>query len=111
MVGCVISISDSLVAEQLLVITKLIGNMGKGQNMKEALSPEQFIPSNRAIPSPENWIKGKAKDDNIGDSNLWRIHNKLYNLNGYMDKHPGGPEWLQGKLALLLEMNFLISTT
>ena len=69
--------------------------------MKETLGPEQFIPSKRAFPGAENWIKGKVKDDNIGDPNLWRIHNKLYDLNGYMDKHPGGPEWLQGKPGLI----------
>ena len=60
------------------------------------LSSEQFIPSNRALPGAVNWIKGKVVDDNIGDPDLWRIHNKLYDLSGYMVNHPGGPEWLQG---------------
>jgi len=39
-----------------------------------------------------NTFKGKRKDDNIG--NLWRIHDKLYNLEPYIHKHPGGTDWL-----------------
>ena len=63
---------------------------------QQPLSSEQFIPSNRALPGAVNWIKGKVVDDNIGDPDLWRIHNKLYDLSGYMVNHPGGPEWLEG---------------
>ena|SRR3990167_1008836 len=39
----------------------------------------------------ERWLLGKRNDDGI-DSNLWRVHDKLYNLEKF--NHPGGKEWL-----------------
>jgi cytochrome b involved in lipid metabolism len=37
--------------------------------------------------------KGKRKDDDIGD--LWRVHDKLYDLAPFMPQHPGGSVWLE----------------
>ena len=34
----------------------------------------------------------KKRGDNIG--NLWRVHDKLYNLEEFIDKHPGGKDWI-----------------
>ena len=39
------------------------------------------------------WIQGRREDDNCGD--LWRVHDKLYDLSGFVDSHPGGRMWLE----------------
>lgn len=38
------------------------------------------------------WIEGKRIDDNA--EGLWRIHDKLYDVTSFIDRHPGGAEWL-----------------
>jgi hypothetical protein len=38
------------------------------------------------------WLKGRRADDNA--EGLWRVWEKLYDLSGYIEKHPGGREWL-----------------
>lgn len=45
------------------------------------------------IKTAATWIKGRAMDDNYGP--LWRVHDKLYDLGEFVDKHPGGRVWLQ----------------
>lgn len=39
------------------------------------------------------WIEGKRKDDNACD--LWRVHDRLYDLTDFITKHPGGKYWLE----------------
>lgn len=39
------------------------------------------------------WIEGKRKDDNAKE--LWRVHDKLYDLENFISKHPGGKYWLE----------------
>ena len=39
------------------------------------------------------WLAGRRKDDNA--EGLWRVHDKLYDLKSFIDKHPGGREWLE----------------
>jgi hypothetical protein len=39
------------------------------------------------------WIEGKRRDDNA--KGLWRVHDKLYNLEEFIREHPGGEYWLQ----------------
>jgi len=34
-----------------------------------------------------------VQDDNIG-ANLWRIHDKIYDFQNFVDSHPGGSHWL-----------------
>lgn len=41
----------------------------------------------------DNWIEGKKLDD--GAEGLWRIYNSLYDLNEFVEKHPGGAMWLE----------------
>ena len=59
------------------------------------------IESYRPLENPDRrtsiyrWLNGKVEDDNIGDVNLWRVHNDLYDFSAFVDRHPGGPEWLQ----------------
>lgn len=38
------------------------------------------------------WLEGKRIDDNA--EGLWRVHDKLYDLTSFVEKHPGGAEWL-----------------
>ena len=40
----------------------------------------------------KRWLDGKRIDDNA--EGLWRIHNKLYDLTDFVNRHPGGAEWL-----------------
>jgi len=40
------------------------------------------------------WLKERREEDKI-DSNLWRIHDGLYDLNDFIERHPGGPSWLE----------------
>lgn len=39
------------------------------------------------------WLDGKRIDDNA--EGLWRVHDKLYDLTDFVDRHPGGKSWLQ----------------
>ncbi|CAG7816722.1 unnamed protein product [Allacma fusca] len=41
----------------------------------------------------ETWLRGKRDDDDI-DRTLWRVHDKLYDLTKFIDRHPGGSDWL-----------------
>lgn len=34
----------------------------------------------------------RRRDENIG--NLWRVHDKLYDLDKFTSIHPGGADWL-----------------
>lgn len=44
------------------------------------------------LTTTKKWLAGKKLDDNA--ENLWRIHNKLYDLKDFVDKHPGGKDWI-----------------
>lgn len=37
-------------------------------------------------------MEGRRCDDNA--EGFWRVHDKLYDLNSFIDKHPGGRQWL-----------------
>ena len=39
------------------------------------------------------WIRGRRADDGYGQ--LWRVHDKLYDLTDFIGSHPGGREWLE----------------
>lgn len=39
------------------------------------------------------WIEGKRDDDYAEE--LWRVHDKLYDLTNFIAKHPGGQYWLE----------------
>ena len=55
----------------------------------------QKYPSLRDHPlkTASQWLRGKKLDDACQD--LWRIHDKLYDLSDFIDSHPGGPQWLE----------------
>lgn len=48
---------------------------------------------NKFINGCWKWIEGKRKDDNAGE--LWRVHDGIYDLTDFLDKHPGGRNWLE----------------
>lgn len=52
-------------------------------------------PTNRDIRNKGGiaWLEGRCQDD--GAEGLWRVHDKLYDFSKFMEKHPGGKEWLQ----------------
>ncbi|KAK5641848.1 hypothetical protein RI129_010395 [Pyrocoelia pectoralis] len=51
-------------------------------------------PSNReTIKSGKEWLSGKREDDDA--EGLWRIHDDLYDVSDFIEKHPGGSSWLQ----------------
>jgi fatty acid desaturase len=49
----------------------------------------------RNVPLPDafQWLAAKRKGDNVGD--LWRVHDKLYNLERFIKQHPGGADWIK----------------
>lgn len=57
--------------------------------------PQLKYPSLRdeGLKDPVQWLIGKAMDD--GADGLWRIHNGIYDFSEFIDKHPGGAEWLE----------------
>lgn len=36
---------------------------------------------------------GKRELDDVGD--FWRVYDKLYNLEQFIHKHPGGADWIE----------------
>ena len=52
-------------------------------------------PSLRDVPlrAAATWIEGKRTDDDCG--NLWRVHDKLYDLTDFVERHPGGAQWIR----------------
>lgn len=38
-------------------------------------------------------MHSRRTDDNA--EGLWRVHDKLYDLSDFIDRHPGGSQWLQ----------------
>ncbi|XP_053603856.1 cytochrome b5-related protein-like [Plodia interpunctella] len=56
--------------------------------------PQLKYPSLRdeGLRDPVQWLTGKAMDD--GAEGLWRVHDSIYDLSEFVNKHPGGAEWL-----------------
>ncbi|XP_042223121.1 cytochrome b5-related protein-like [Homarus americanus] len=44
------------------------------------------------VKTTHGWMNGKRIDDDVGP--YWRIHNKLYDMTDFIEKHPGGQDWL-----------------
>lgn len=52
------------------------------------------------------WLKGRRADDNA--EGLWRVHDKLYDVTDFVEKHPGGSNWLT--LTKVREYNSILSS-
>ncbi|XP_058451337.1 cytochrome b5-related protein-like isoform X2 [Malaya genurostris] len=48
---------------------------------------------NLALKTGYLWLAGKRRDD--GAEGLWRIHDTLYDLTEFADRHPGGADWIR----------------
>lgn len=47
------------------------------------------------------WLKLRQNVDNA--EGLWRIHDKLYDFTDFVQKHPGGSEWIKwSKVRVIL---------
>lgn len=66
--------------------------------------PQLKYPSLRdeGLRHPVQWLEGKALDD--GAESLWRVHDGIYDLTEFVNKHPGGAEWLELSKVRLLSM-------
>ena len=69
--------------------------MDMGDPNKRFLDGFGLYPQLRDDPlkSGSIWIKGKQIDDECGD--LWRVHDKLYDLSDFIHSHPGGQMWIE----------------
>ncbi|XP_071551820.1 cytochrome b5-related protein-like [Panulirus ornatus] len=64
------------------------------QEARGSTSGFRSYPTDRDIllKSSHKWIEGKRSDDGAGA--YWRVHDKLYDLTDFIQKHPGGRDWL-----------------
>lgn len=46
-----------------------------------------------------SWLESRRNDDNA--EGLWRVHDSLYDLNVFVNRHPGGADWI--KLTKVIE--------
>jgi len=62
---------------------------------KKILDGFAFYPKLRDHPlkTAAQWTRGKKLTDECGE--LWRVHDKLYDLTNFIDSHPGGKMWLE----------------
>lgn len=67
--------------------------MDMSQFFKSTLGIKYPTLRDHPLHTGEKWLEGKNIDD--GAEGYWRIHDSLYNLNGFIEKHPGGKDWLQ----------------
>jgi len=66
------------------------------------------VPStDKDIKSADDWIEARRCED--GADELWRIHDGLYNLEQWISKHPGGPQWLEiTKVCTYLKLKIIV---
>lgn len=65
----------------------------KVKNIKNTLIRKYPTYRDTFINGGWKWIEGKRKDDNA--EGLWRIHDKIYDLKNFVEKHPGGKFWIE----------------
>lgn len=46
-----------------------------------------------------SWLESRRTDDNA--EGFWRVHDSLYDLNEFVNRHPGGADWI--KLTKVIE--------
>jgi cytochrome b involved in lipid metabolism len=62
----------------------------KMENFSVSFKPPSF--RSKPAKSTDEWLKSKKVDDNA--DGLWRVHDKLYDLINFVNRHPGGADWL-----------------
>ena len=63
--------------------------MFSNYNIKQWYENNKF----KCLYSVEDWLQTKKNNDKVGD--LWRVDDKLYDLNPFVALHPGGVDWIQ----------------
>ncbi|KAF5293577.1 hypothetical protein FQA39_LY03062 [Lamprigera yunnana] len=64
-------------------------SVNKNANFREEHSWAQYILSKTTY----NWLREKRDADDT--NGLWRIHDDLYDLTSFINKHPGGKFWIE----------------
>lgn len=99
------------------------GSSGSGGVPITDVGKARKLPGRAALPSqrkhvwaanplpaaPEQWLRDRQQRDyeEAGvPPNLWMIHNKLYDLEPFLDRHPGGREWLEFVRGMDCTMEF-----
>ncbi|KAF6207091.1 hypothetical protein GE061_018330 [Apolygus lucorum] len=49
--------------------------------------------SSSLLKTSDAWMDSRRRE-NAGGNQLWRVHDKLYDLNKFADVHPGGKQWI-----------------
>lgn len=57
------------------------------------IKPPKHRYANKHIHATYTWLEDKQETD--GAEGLWRIHDNLYDLTDFVNKHPGGKDWLE----------------
>lgn len=48
--------------------------------------------SQGSVKSAKGWLERKKNNDDA--EGLWRVHDKLYDLISFVERHPGGKDWI-----------------
>lgn len=52
-----------------------------------------YLPTRENLKTAANFLEARKTVD--GAEGLWRIENKLYDLENFAKSHPGGAEWIR----------------
>lgn len=74
----------------------------KVRNVKNTLIKKYPTYRDTFINGNWKWIEGKRKDDNA--EGLWRVHDKIYDLNSFVNQHPGGQFWIEATKVKKFEL-------
>ena len=58
---------------------------------------KQSLPTKGLFNTPTNWVKEKKERDvelRNNSAEEWVVENKRYDLAKFIDKHPGGKQWI-----------------
>jgi len=71
-----------------------MGGGGEATQKADSGDPGDVWPTNRLhwAYNPLDWLKSKAVDDDC--SGLWRIQDSLYDFGDWVERHPGGGDWI-----------------
>ncbi|XP_044760009.1 cytochrome b5-related protein-like [Coccinella septempunctata] len=64
----------------------------RGKKLVSTVGLNYFNKREHLLLSGDEWLEGKRNDDDL--AGLWRIHDRVYDLDSFIKKHPGGPEWI-----------------
>ncbi|KAF7998118.1 hypothetical protein HCN44_009516 [Aphidius gifuensis] len=60
--------------------------------LKSSIPGLVYLPTREYSKSSDGFLEGRKQVD--GAENLWRINNRLYNLDEFINNHPGGAQWI-----------------